>query len=175
MEFSRQEYWNGLLFPSPGNPPDPGIETMSLMSLALARGLLYHYCQLGSPSMANSFIKSARRGSECFLATQISYMALHNQGTTSRHLCHVLLVRIKGRDYTRIHVTRIMGKSVKNHWFFYVTKMFSWSSKIFVTHWIKMTHKTLQNFLKVDKHYSICSYNLFLSNQQNIYFNCILS
>ena len=26
MGFSRQEYWNGLLFPSPGDLPDPGIE-----------------------------------------------------------------------------------------------------------------------------------------------------
>ena len=26
MEFSRQEYWNGLPFPSPGDLPDPGIE-----------------------------------------------------------------------------------------------------------------------------------------------------
>ena len=26
MEFSRQEYWSGLLFPSPGNLPDPGIK-----------------------------------------------------------------------------------------------------------------------------------------------------
>ena len=25
MEFSRQEYWNGLPFPSPGDLPDPGI------------------------------------------------------------------------------------------------------------------------------------------------------
>ena len=24
--FSRQEYWSGLLFPSPGDLPDPGIE-----------------------------------------------------------------------------------------------------------------------------------------------------
>ena len=24
--FSRQEYWNGLPFPSPGDLPDPGIE-----------------------------------------------------------------------------------------------------------------------------------------------------
>ena len=27
--FSRQEYWSGLLFPSPGDPPDPGIEPVS--------------------------------------------------------------------------------------------------------------------------------------------------
>ena len=26
MEFSRQEYWNGLPFSSPGDPPDPGME-----------------------------------------------------------------------------------------------------------------------------------------------------
>ena len=27
-EFSRQEYWNWLLFPSPGDLPNPGIELM---------------------------------------------------------------------------------------------------------------------------------------------------
>ena len=26
MEFSRQEYWSGLPFSSPGNLPNPGIE-----------------------------------------------------------------------------------------------------------------------------------------------------
>ena len=26
MEFSRQEYWSGFPFPSPGVLPDPGIE-----------------------------------------------------------------------------------------------------------------------------------------------------
>ena len=26
MEFSRQEYWSGLPYPSPGDLPDPGIE-----------------------------------------------------------------------------------------------------------------------------------------------------
>ena len=26
MRFPRQEYWNGLPFPSPGDLPDPGIE-----------------------------------------------------------------------------------------------------------------------------------------------------
>ena len=29
MEFSRQEYWSGLPFPSPGDLPDPGIEPKS--------------------------------------------------------------------------------------------------------------------------------------------------
>ena len=30
MGFSRQEYWSGLPFPSPGNLPNPGIEPRSL-------------------------------------------------------------------------------------------------------------------------------------------------
>ena len=30
MEFSKQEYWSGLLFPSPGDLPNPGIEPGSL-------------------------------------------------------------------------------------------------------------------------------------------------
>ena len=29
MGFSRQEYWSGLLFPFPGDLPDPGIEPRS--------------------------------------------------------------------------------------------------------------------------------------------------
>ena len=30
MEFSRQEYWSGLPFPSPGDLPKPGIKPRSL-------------------------------------------------------------------------------------------------------------------------------------------------
>ena len=37
--FSRQEYWSGLSFPSPGVLPRPTIEPASLMSSALASGL----------------------------------------------------------------------------------------------------------------------------------------
>ena len=36
MEFSRQEYWNGLPFPTPGDLPYPRIEPVSLASPALA-------------------------------------------------------------------------------------------------------------------------------------------
>ena len=35
MGFPRQEYWSGLLLPSPGDLPDPGLEHASL---ALASG-----------------------------------------------------------------------------------------------------------------------------------------
>ena len=39
MGFSKQEYWSGLPFPCLGDLPDPGIETMSLTSPALAGGV----------------------------------------------------------------------------------------------------------------------------------------
>ena len=43
MGFSRQEYWNGMPFPPPGDPPDPGIKPISLMSPVLAGRSFYHY------------------------------------------------------------------------------------------------------------------------------------
>ena len=38
MGFSRQEYWSGLPFPTPGDLSNPGIEPTSLTSPALAGG-----------------------------------------------------------------------------------------------------------------------------------------
>ena len=38
MESSRQQYWSGLPFPTPGDLPNPGIEPASLTSPALAGG-----------------------------------------------------------------------------------------------------------------------------------------
>ena len=35
-EFSRQEYWSGFPFPSPGDLPHPGTEPVSVASLMLA-------------------------------------------------------------------------------------------------------------------------------------------
>ena len=38
MELSRQEYWSGLLFPTSGDLPDPGIKRESPVAPALAGG-----------------------------------------------------------------------------------------------------------------------------------------
>ena len=38
MELPRQEYWSGLQFPTPGYLPNPGTESQSPVSLALAGG-----------------------------------------------------------------------------------------------------------------------------------------
>ena len=44
MGFSRQEYWSGLPFPSPGHLPDPGIEP----GCPALQRILYHLSQQGS-------------------------------------------------------------------------------------------------------------------------------
>jgi len=46
MEFSRQEYWSGLPFPSPGDLPDLEIKLRFLLH---CRQILYHLSHLESP------------------------------------------------------------------------------------------------------------------------------
>ena len=48
MEFSRQEYWSGLPFPTPGDLPNAGIKPMSLAFPALAGGF-FTTAPLGKP------------------------------------------------------------------------------------------------------------------------------
>ena len=72
MEFSRQEYWSGLPFPSPGDLPNPGIKPRSpalqadallseppsfLHSLYIWIIVFYHMCllQIFSPSLCFIF------------------------------------------------------------------------------------------------------------------------
>ena len=47
LGFSRQEYWSGLPFPTPGSSPDSGIEGASLVSPA-------------SPALAGRFYTTAQ-------------------------------------------------------------------------------------------------------------------
>ena len=53
MEFSRQEYWSKLLFPTPGDLPDSEIEPTSLVSPALAGGFFTTELP-GKPGMMNN-------------------------------------------------------------------------------------------------------------------------
>ena len=54
MDFSRKEYWSGLLFPSPGDLPDPGIKLVSPMSPPSAGGLFTSWAIRGSLWCFNS-------------------------------------------------------------------------------------------------------------------------
>ena len=76
MGFSRQEYWSGLPFPSPGDHPDPGIEFMFLASLVLAGGFLTTSVAWEAPVcvciyiLYNTYIKS-EKSSDYFSSTEI--------------------------------------------------------------------------------------------------------
>ena len=56
MGFSRQEYWSGLPFSSPGHLPNPQIEPASLVSPALAGG--FFTTVLPEKPQANNIVSS---------------------------------------------------------------------------------------------------------------------
>ena len=53
--FSRQEYWSGLLYPSPGGPPNPGVEPASHVSCINSFLLL---APPGKPAAAAKLLQS---------------------------------------------------------------------------------------------------------------------
>ena len=57
VEFFRQEYWSGLLFPTPGDLLDPGIKPASLVSPALAGG----FFTTASRGLPNSYLSSSAK------------------------------------------------------------------------------------------------------------------
>ena len=50
LEFSRQEYWSGLPFPSPGEFPNPGIKPRS----PALQEILYHLRDISTNTTINS-------------------------------------------------------------------------------------------------------------------------
>ena len=85
MEFSRQECWSGLPFPTPGVLPDPGIESRdpstSLASLALAGRVCTMQllgCRMSviqGPSLIFSNLTFERRSVRC--SKQFIFFAIH--------------------------------------------------------------------------------------------------
>ena len=72
MEFSRQEYWSGLQFPTPGGLPNPGTKSRSPASPVLA-GRFFTIAPPGKPNN--------------------SYKTFHNLGI---HLvCQIMQKKIK--------------------------------------------------------------------------------
>ena len=66
MEFSRQEYWSGLPFPSPGDLPNPGME-------------------LGSPALYADYLPSKPPGKPDIPKHQAQLLKKKFQGTNDLH------------------------------------------------------------------------------------------
>ena len=62
MGSSRQEYWSGLPCPPPGDRPDPGIESTSLISPALAGGFFTTSATWEVPILVFGTIKFKKNG-----------------------------------------------------------------------------------------------------------------
>ena len=60
LEFSRQEYWSAMPFPTPEDPPDPGIEPRSPVS----------------PELAGRFFTTARPAKPC-VSVRLAQVMLH--------------------------------------------------------------------------------------------------
>ena len=58
MEFSRQEYWSGLPFHSPGDLPNPGMEpeSPSLQANYLPAELQVRFCTAVSPALHSNWM-----------------------------------------------------------------------------------------------------------------------
>ena len=86
MGFSRQEYWSGLPFPSPGHLPDPGIEPRSP---ALQADTLSSMPP-GKPlaTTAKTFLKQQRL---LFLTVNLRALSISTHTLLSRRLENIYL------------------------------------------------------------------------------------
>ena len=93
MGFSRQEYWSGLPFPSPGNLPDPGIEPRS-PALQTSQATLYRL----SHGRRCCGVQSANAPGECRL-----------QSTPSKQEVTVFLLCVCGVCVYSVFMVRVCG------------------------------------------------------------------
>ena len=77
MEFSRQEYWSGLPFYSPGDLPDPGIEPVS--SSSCIAGRFFTLWAVGEAPSGKQGVNLINERPPRFLLYLLNY-ALENRG-----------------------------------------------------------------------------------------------
>ena len=118
MGFSRQEYWSGLPCPSPGDLLYPGIELVSLTSLALASGFFTTSATWEAP------IKPQ------FYFSYISHVPLRNRSLPRGWLCSKLLEDI----FCFFIWTPSAGRWVMLHFSFSNLKLYSLTPQVFKFH-----------------------------------------
>ena len=119
MEFSRQEYRSGLLFPSPGDLSDPGIEPMSLMSPALQTDSLL--CK--SPGLNNSIqwqrLLESKSDNLCKMICKLSSQKGSSPSSSSSSstpppppsVCLTNQYTLRAQPVTRCHLHASMSRS----------------------------------------------------------------
>ena len=93
MGFSRQEYWSGLPFPSPGDLPEPGIN----QGLLHCRQMLYHLSYQGSPSPKKGNAK------ECSIYRTIALIS-----QASKVLLKILQARLQQYVYQNFQMFKLV-------------------------------------------------------------------
>ena len=133
MRFSRQEYWSGVPFPSPGDLPDPGKE---LGSPELAGRFFYHWATREAQNGTGGLIK-IRGGRICAkLAVKVE-----GQPCPSEEALKSLLMKVKEESEKaglklNIQKTKIMASAPITSWqtdgetMQMVTDFIFWSSRI---------------------------------------------
>ena len=99
MEFSRQEYWSGLPFPSSGDLPDPGIEPIFLAFPA-------------SPAWAGWFFTSWTTGEAhmpyiCVYYSCVYTYAMHIVFVCCVHYVYVLICAYMYLHYVCLYITPV--------------------------------------------------------------------
>ena len=119
-EFSRQEYWSGLSFPTPGDLPYPGTEPESLASPALAgeffttvvqllswvwlfKASWIASCQASCPSLSPGICSNSRRVSPLKLYNYLIFccplLLLPSIFSSIRGFSSELVLHIRGPEY----------------------------------------------------------------------------
>ena len=123
MGFSRQEYRSGLLFPSPGHLPDPGVKLTSSESPALADRFFTTEPLTGSPirilePIAVSFSRGSSRPKDRICVSCIGRWILYHWATRNllqltffaqHHIMWLILVDMHSSDLLCFTVTFVRG------------------------------------------------------------------
>ena len=119
MEFSRQEYWSGQSFSTPGHLQDPGNEPMSPASPALVGGFFYHLSHPGATVPYNTYIQilPADKGKKSHGMHGRSHLFTCQRKVTMNHLWCVrrdcwLLLQTNSRPYHQRCVCPSQSKSI---------------------------------------------------------------
>ena len=91
MEFSRQEHWRELPFPSPGDLPNPGIKPMSLKASCIGRWIFYHWYHLGSPKSEAESCSVVSDSATTWTCTPRLLCPWYSPGRNTGVGCHALL------------------------------------------------------------------------------------